>query len=273
MLRVSGLYIYPIKSLSGISLMEARVGDRGFTFDRRWMLIDRHNRFLSQREQPQMALFRVQLETTGLAVTYPGKTNLTVSFAQSYEKSEAVTIWDNTCHAMLADPTCHRWFSEALDIDCRLVYMPQSTHRRVDQRYAAGDYITSFSDAYPFLMIGQASLDDLNSRLDTPVPMNRFRPNIVFSGGEPYDEDRMNHLQIGAVPFQGVKLCSRCVVTTIDQGNGQKSKEPLKTLATYRSKNKKIMFGQNLIHHGTGIIRVGDQISIESVHTEDRFVV
>jgi Uncharacterized Fe-S protein len=260
MLTVSALYIYPIKSLGGIALTEAAVSDRGFLNDRRWMLIDEQNRFISQREQPQLALFRVQLEKDGLMINHPDAGNLSVPFHQAGKTAITVSVWDDNCDALLAEQHAHKWFSEALGINCRLVYMPDTTLRPVDQRYAPEGRITSFSDAYPFLLIGQASLDDMNNRLDAPVPMNRFRPNIVFSGGSPYQEDQLKSFRIGDVGFRGVKPCARCTVTTVDQQTGLKGKEPLKTLARYRTLNKKIMFGQNLIHEGTGVIRVGDPL-------------
>jgi uncharacterized protein YcbX len=165
------------------------------------------------------------------------------------------------------------WFSEALNMQCRLVYMPDDSEREVDQRYAKPGMITSFADAYPFLLIGQSSLDDLNKRMAQPLPMNRFRPNIVFTGGDAYSEDLMNQITIAGLTFYGAKLCARCVLTTIDQQTAMKAKEPLKTLASYRMKNNKIMFGQNLVHENTGIISVGDELNVLSTHTEERFII
>jgi hypothetical protein len=133
--------------------------------------------------------------------------------------------------------------------------------------------ITSFADAYPFMMIGQASLDDLNSRLAEPLPMDRFRPNIVFTGGGPFEEDLLANFTIGNIHFYGVKLCARCIIPTIDQNTGVKRKEPLKTLASYRAKNNKIYFGQNLVHKGDGVIAVGDQLHAISLNHEERFMI
>ncbi len=140
--------------------------------------------------------------------------------------------------------------------------MPDSTERKVDPKYALQDDITNFSDGYPILIIGQASLDDLNSRLADPLPINRFRPNIVFTGGTPYEEDGMEHFKINDLDFYGVKPSARCVVTTMNQETGIAGKEPLKTLATYRSKNNKVYFGQNVLMKGKGKINVGDPIEI-----------
>ncbi|MDN5284963.1 MAG: hypothetical protein JWR38_1237 [Mucilaginibacter sp.] len=273
MLTISELYIYPIKSLGGISLTRAEVTDRGFKYDRRWMLVDEQNRFLTQREYPQMALLKVLVKNDGLLVTHYSQGSIIVPFEQSGKTKHEVVIWDDTCTGVFVSNELDTWFSDALDIKCRLIYMPENTRRQVDQQYAPKGMITSFADAYPFLLIGQASLDDLNSRLAESLPMNRFRPNVVFTGGEPFEEDLMNHLHIAGINFYGAKLCARCVLTTIDQQTAIKAKEPLKTLATYRLRDKKILFGQNLIHKGIGVLSVGDTIDVLSMHTEDRFMV
>ena len=138
--------------------------------------------------------------------------------------------------------------------------MPESTKRKVEEAYAFNDDITSFSDGYPILLIGQASVDDLNSRLEEPLPMNRFRPNIVLAGGQPFEEDTMEQFSINEINFYGVKLCERCVITTTNQETSIKGKEPLKTLAKYRLTNNKVLFGQNVLCGGEGAIRVGDEI-------------
>lgn len=274
MLRVSQLYIYPIKSLGGIALDKALVTDRGFQHDRRWMLVDHNNLFISQRDVHQMALLKPSLTDEGIKVTHCVKQSLfTIPFGRLKNEFAEVTIWDDTCTGQFVSDQADEWFSSMLGMSCRLVYMPDQTHRITDQRYTSENSITSFSDAYPFLLIGQSSLDDLNSKLTATLPMNRFRPNIVFTGGDPYQEDLMHTFTIGGITFHGVKLCARCVMTTIDQENGSSGKEPLKTLARYRSKNKKIMFGQNLSHEGLGEIKIGDQLQIIKLNQEDRFLV
>lgn len=262
MLTVSGLYIYPVKSLGGISLPAASLTDRGFEYDRRWMLVDENNRFLSQREVPLMACLHVELLNDYLMVVNMHKSDFfyQIPLQPLATETTMVTVWDDECPAQWVSTKADAWFSEQLDISCRLVYMPDSSRRQVDGRYAHNKEITSFSDGYPLLMIGQASLDDLNSRLSSPLPMNRFRPNIVFTGGLPFQEDDMKQFSIGGIRFLGVKPCARCVMTTIDQQTAVKAKEPLKTLSTYRMKDNKIYFGQNLLYHGSGTIRVGDAI-------------
>ena len=188
--------------------------------------------------------------------------------------SITVTIWDDTCMAQFVSKAADEWFTAMLSINCRLVYMPDDSRRAVDQRYAPGVGITSFSDAYPFLIIGQASsLDELNSRLAEPLPINRFRPNMVFTGGGPFEEDRMGHFSINNINFYGVKLCGRCPIPTIDQTTAQRGMEPLKTLATYRVKNNNIYFGQNLVSEGYGLISIGDKIQVRSLNQDERFII
>ena len=272
MLNVSELYIYPIKSLAGIKLNRAEVSDRGFKYDRRWMLIDEHNRFISQREVALMALLKVTIEDENLLITY-NDTSIKVPFIFENKAVIQVNIWDDTCEALVIDENIDKWFSKHLDINCRLVYMPDASLRVTDPRYAPEGCVTSFADAYPFLLISQASLDDLNSRLEMAVPIDRFRPNIVISGGQPYQEDEMNELTINGVSFFGVKLCARCNIPTIDQQTAKAGKEPTKTMARYRLKNNKIYFGQNLIHTGAGYIAVGDEVNVLSQHTEARFFI
>ena len=263
MLTVSELYIYPVKSLGGIALPAAALTDRGFEYDRRWMLVDKNNRFISQRELAVMAFLKVSLQEDGLLVRNTAKADHSyfIPFQPLTTEMITVSVWSDICQAQCVSAEADAWFSEQLGIVCRLVYMPDSTLREVDESYAHNREITSFSDGYPLLMIGQASLDDLNSRLSSPLPMDRFRPNIVFTGGLPFQEDDMTQFSIGDIQFFGVKPCARCTITTIDQQSAVKSKEPLKTLSTYRARNNKIYFGQNLLFQGTGTIRTGDVIN------------
>jgi uncharacterized protein len=264
MLKVSELYIYPIKSLGGIALNSAKLTDRGFEHDRRWMLVDDNNQFMTQREVNGMALLKVQLTEQGLLIKNSGVAGeeLLVPFEPTIAETTMVTVWSNHCRAQRVSDEADAWFSKQLGISCKLMYMPDSTNRFVDGRYAHNKEITSFSDAFPLLLIGQASLDDLNSRLTIPLPMNRFRPNVVFTGGTAFEEDTMKQFEINGITFFCVKPCARCVMTTIDQQSGTKAKEPLKTLSTYRMKYNKVLFGQNLLYNGYGTVSVGDTITI-----------
>lgn len=264
MLQVSELFIYPIKSLGGIAVQQAYLTDRGFKYDRRWLLVDKNNVFLTQRDSPKMALLQTAIAETGLTVFQkhdPGQ-SLQIPFDTIKGESISVTIWDDTCLAQLISPDIDAWFTAALGTDCRLVYMPEHSRREVDPKYATQQELTSFSDGYPTLIIGQASLDDLNARLQFPVSMNRFRPNIVFTGGAAYAEDDMTAFRVNNIDFFGVKLCARCMITTINQETGETGKDPLKTLSHYRMQNNKVLFGQNLLHRGEGWIRAGDIINL-----------
>jgi len=266
MLTVSGLYIYPIKSLAGIAVDTAIVTSRGLQYDRRMMLTDENNCFLTQREHREMALLQPIITNTGLFVHH--KKNKTAPLFIPHQPAGnefvKVTIWDDTCEGQVYSGEINDWFSQTIGRVCKLVYMPVTTNREVDKRYAQDNEITSFADGYPMLMIGQSSLDDLNSRLPESLPMNRFRPNIVFTGGTAFLEDEMREFTINGIQFTGVKPCARCPIPTIDQETASQSKEPLKTLATYRFKNNKILFGQNLLHNGDGTINVGDVIDIKT---------
>ncbi|QTE38327.1 MOSC N-terminal beta barrel domain-containing protein [Mucilaginibacter gossypii] len=273
MLQVSELYIYPIKSLGGVAVQNAEVTRRGLQHDRRWMLVNEHGHFITQRGFPQMALLKASIQSDGITVHHQSSGSLLIPFNCERKPLQQFAVWEDTCFGQYVSEEFDEWFSEALNMKCRLIYMPDDSEREVDQRYAKPGMITSFADAYPFLLIGQASLNDLNKRMSLPLPMNRFRPNIVFTGGEAYSEDLMNEIEIAGITFYGAKLCARCVLTTIDQQTAVKAKEPLKTLASYRMKNNKIMFGQNLIHENTGIISVGDELKVLSTHTEERFIV
>ena len=261
MLRVSQLYIYPVKSLGGIPLSTANITDRGLEHDRRWLLIDDNNIQLTQREYPNMALLQPKITPDGLLITHtPTNTPFLIPYKPTTTAFVNVQCWDDIVRAQLVDPHADTWFSDILNTNCRLVYMPDETHRQTDLQYTQKGHFTSFADGYPFLLIGEASLDELNSRLDQPLPMNRFRPNIVFTGGQPFEEDQLHDFTIAGVRFNGVKLCARCVMTTINQLTAEKGKEPLRTLAKYRAQGHKILFGQNLIHHGPGRLTLGDQL-------------
>ena len=267
MLVVSQLLIYPIKSLSGISVPSAVVTDRGFEHDRRWMLVDPQNRGLTLRELPTMARLQPSIGKDGLtvrAVDQPVE-DLFIPF-DAADGQENVTIWNATCEARRVGTSVDDWFSKQLNTRCHLVFMPDATLRPVDTTsgYAPAGKFTSFADAYPFLLLGEASLNDLNGRLPNPVSMVRFRPNIVVEGGTPYREDTIEEFRINQVRFTGLENCARCQVPNVDPATGVPNplKEPLRTLAKYRTQGKKIIFGRNVVPSGTGTVRVGDEIHL-----------
>ncbi len=263
-MRLSQINIYPIKSLAGIPVQESAIESRGLSFDRRWMLVDDDNRFLTQREIPAMALIKVRMEK-GNPVVSLGERSIEIPAPQNGD-SATVTIWNSQVKGKFYGGEIDEWFSEALGNSCRLVRMPEETERKVNPLYAVrkAEDVVSFADGYPFMLIGQGSLADLNSKLDTPLPMNRFRPNFVVEGSEAFAEDNWKLVRIGETVFHIVKPCERCVITTIDQNVGEKgAKEPLKTLSTYRNRNGNVLFGQNLIAEDPGgTVRVGDEIEV-----------
>jgi hypothetical protein len=174
-----------------------------------------------------------------------------------------VQVWRDVCDAVPLGEEVNRWFSDFLELSCQLVYMDESTFRPVNPSYATNNEQVSFADGFPFLLISEASLQDLNQRLDEPVPMNRFRPNLVVSGCEAFAEDDWREIHIGSISFRVVKPCSRCSITTVEQTTGIRGKEPLLTLAQYRRRSGEIFFGQNLISGELGTLQIGDVVKIE----------
>lgn len=264
MLSISQLYIYPVKSLGGIAVNRAIVTERGFENDRRYMLVDTDGLFLTQRQLPSMALLRTAIEGSQLIIWHKDRAleKLRLPLVPRHSLSAAIVkVWDDYCEAHYVSDEADKWFSDKLNSPCRLLYMPESTQRMVDPVYALNNDITSFTDGYPVLLIGQSSLDDLNGRMEEALPMDRFRPGIVMVGGQPFDEDKMAQFSINDINFYGVKLCARCTITTTNQETGVTGKEPLKTLANYRMTNNKVYFGQNVLCGGKGVIKVGDAIN------------
>jgi uncharacterized protein YcbX len=279
-LIVSSISIYPIKSLKGIALGSSIVEERGLQYDRRWMLTTPDGMFFTQREFPRMATMSVWIEDdgSGLGVAADGFGDVFIPIESDTNQRQHVTIWQSVCEGGVYGGALNEWFSDVLGTECQLVYMPDDSRRSVNKLFNKNDDVVSFADGYPLLVIGEASLDDLNSRLDEPLPMNRFRPNLVISGSDAFAEDSWKRIRVGDAIFRGTKPCARCVMTTIDQSRGEVAgKEPLKTLASFRMAKDVIpdrleelgmnptavLFGQNLIGETPGAtIRVGDEIEI-----------
>lgn len=262
-LIITEINIYPIKSLGGISLQSAIIEERGLQHDRRWVLADEQNRFMTQRENAQMALIDVSIESDGLKVNHRLKkvAPLTIPFAPQTTDNQKIAIWDDVVNAIRVSDEADDWFSMVLGKKCHLYYQPDDSIRLTDPRYSiTKEEHTSFSDGYPILIIGQASLDNLNERLDEKITMNRFRTNLVFSGGQAHEEDDWKYFKVGGAKLSGVKPCARCVMTTINPETSEKGTEPLRTLNQYRNFGNKILFGQNLLVVETGKIAVGDII-------------
>lgn len=262
---LSEINIYPIKSLGGIALQRSSIEEAGLRFDRRWMLVDEKNKFLSQREFSQMAKFDLELGKENLKISYKGET-LIAPLQTMTAQSANVKIWSSAVRAGVYDDEINRWFSQMFGMPCRLALMTENSVRKVNRFYAVRKFedTVSFADAYPFLLAGENSLSVLNEKIGKPLPMNRFRPNFVVAESEPFAEDRWKKVKIGKTVFHVVKACARCTVTTVDQRTGEKDgAEPLKTLASFRKKNGKVYFGQYLIADKAGeIIEIGDKVEI-----------
>lgn len=261
-LRLASIHVHPVKSLGGFAVEEARLTDRGLQHDRRWMLVDEQGTFQTQRELAAMACLHCEALPDGFRVRdVRNGSTLELPWALSEGESQKVSVWSDALYALHGEARWDAWFSAALERPVRLVYMPDATKRRTDGRYAKG--LTSLSDGFPFLIVSKASLDDLNARLPSPIGMERFRPNLVVGGGTPFQEDTWTAIRIGEARFQLVKPCARCVVITTDQQSGERGKEPLRTLATYRSVRNKVMFGMNAVGDFSGVVRVGDLVTLQ----------
>lgn len=267
---ISALYTYPVKSCAGIRHERAELVERGPRYDRQWMLVDADNRFLTQREFPRMALVQTALGDDDLILIAPDMPPLHVPLAEHEGQIREVVVWRDTCQAVDAGDEVARWFAEVLQAEVRLVRMRDSFDRLTSTEYTDVPGTVSFVDGYPLLFISEASLEDLNARLTArgkaPVTMDRFRPNVVVAGCEPYAEDTWGQISISCLRFDVVKPCARCAIPSVDQSSGvvPDAKEPLATLATYRrGKNNGAMFGQNVLHRDCGVLQVGDAITVQ----------
>ena len=263
-ISISSLTIYPIKSLAGISLESAELDSMGLKNDRRWMLVTPEGDFLSQRKVPKMALIQPRFVDNQLILSHDNQEDFVVPAANPQHTMQ-VTIWKDSVTALRIGDAADEWLSQILEIKCHLVYIPDSEVRQCDLEFSKQGERTGFADGFPILLISQASLDDLNKRLEEPVEMRRFRPNIVVTGSEAFAEDNWKTFTLGSIPMRGVKPCSRCILTTVNPDTGEREgAEPLKTLMTYRKEGSKVLFGQNIIHEALGTLAIGDRLSTPS---------
>jgi uncharacterized protein YcbX len=226
------------------------------------MVVDEAGAFLTQRSHPRMALITPKVEGDALRIEAPGMPAIETPLCPRGGVHTTVTVWDDTCVATWLGEHTARWFSDFLETSCSLVYMSDNVFRPANPAFAPATTRVSFADAYPLLLISEESLADLNRRVSVPLPMNRFRPNLVVAGTTPFGEDRWERFEIGGIGFRVVKACDRCVVTTTDQATAEREQEPLRTLATYRRWDGKVWFGQNVVHEREGWLQVGDLVAI-----------
>jgi len=265
-MHLSSLYRFPLKSGAGEILEEAYSDALGLIGDRRWMAVDAESgKFLSQRVLSQMALLQARWQSEQLLrLDAPDMESLSVKVPGPSDGERGVLIWRDSLRVPDAGDEAAAWLTQLLGRSARLVYLPTERGIQVDPGYAQPGERTALSDGFPFLLIGQASLDDLCARVGRPLDMLRFRPNLVVAGAEPYAEDSWRRIRIGAIEFRVVKPCSRCVIPTIDPLTAERSsdKEPLASLMTYRKGEGGVFFGQNLIAEGTGQLKVGMPVEV-----------
>lgn len=269
-MKVTALNVYPVKSLRGFAVAAAEVDDHGFVGDRNFLVVDADGKFLTQRALPRMALVATALSSDALTLSADGFGRLEVRRAPDPAAPlRSVTVWKN--EGLLAEDCGDepaRFLSRYLDAPLRLVRIGPKYHRPVKPAKARPGDVVSFADAYPFLLLSEASLADLNDRLvaqdEEALPMNRFRPNIVVDGCDAFAEDAWTSFGIGALRFRNAGPCARCTITTTDQATAARGKEPLRTLATYRRDRTAptdVNFAINVIHETKrGTVRVGDPV-------------
>ena len=261
-MRVTGLYVYPLKSARALSLAVATLDEFGIEGDRRWCLVGDNGRVITQRDCPALATLDVSPNEDGLELQTAGRPPLRVRRPERSREGYRVEVWGDRTGGLAVGAEADSWLEGLLKRPCRLLYMPPTTHRQVSLSYGRPGDRVSFADGYPLLLTSEASLAELNRRMDRTMPMDRFRPNLVIDGSEPFAEDGWARIQVGDTEFRVVKPCARCVVTTTDQRTGVRGKEPLRTLATFRNADGKVLFGENLIHDGPGPVRPGDPVEV-----------
>lgn len=260
---LSDIYIYPVKSLAGIRVEHWDVVETGLKYDRQWMLIDEQGQFLSQRRLPKMALIQTHLTDSELILSVQNFADLHLPLESKSDSVIQSIVWEDSCSAQHVSNEADLWFSEILQTPCKLVFLSTDTKRGVDLKYANSTDRVAFSDGFPFLIISENSLNSLNSQLETPVDMVRFRPNLVISGCEAYAEDYWREIRVGNIDFRLPKPCSRCSVPSINPNTAEISKEPLTTLNRLRKMNGKIYFGQNALHNSCGKLKIGDVVTVK----------
>ncbi|MCP2027003.1 uncharacterized protein YcbX [Flavobacterium sp. HSC-32F16] len=254
---VKEIYIYPIKSLAGISLQSAHAEEMGFENDRRWMLIDAENQMITQREHRIMSQFYPQISDGKISITFQDQRH-EFSISEHLKNAMKVNVWEDKSEVVEVNHETSKWFSQHLGFECKLVKIIKIGDRKHESSKAKQTFNVSLADGYPYLLIGSKSLDFLNDKLDEKITIKRFRPNIVVSSENPHEEDDYNTFNIGEVQFKNIKPCGRCIMVNNDPENGRLKKEPLKTLSKYRNVNNSVLFGTNIVSLNSGNIKVGD---------------
>lgn len=264
-IKVTGLSIYPVKSLAGINLKQSELDIMGLKYDRRWMVVSPEGKFMTQRTFPQMALIHTEINNGALTLRKEGMDNHSVPTTSHDSAMMEATVWKDTLKVHKVSNETDVWLTQAIGEACHLVYISDDVMRQCDLEFANEGEQTGFADGFPILIISEASLDDLNQKLNNKVDMRRFRPNIIIDGCEAFAEDQFTSFRIADIPMRGVKLCSRCPLPTVDPDTGIKtSQEPIATLMKYRKWDNKVFFGINVIHESEGTLKVGDKLVLAS---------
>ncbi|MBK9733781.1 MAG: MOSC domain-containing protein [Saprospiraceae bacterium] len=261
MYTIKELIIYPIKSLAGISVSSSKACEAGFEYDRRWMLLDEENKFLTQRSATQMALFIPAIEDDFISINYKSE-KISFGINETSEEDIVTKVWDDVTTTNVVSEHVNNWFSRLLERKVTLVKIKSEFSRKHHNKTKDININVSLADGYPYLLIGEESLRFLNTKLQTTVLMNRFRPNIVVTSNFPHEEDSWKNIKIGNSDFVNLKPCGRCMIINIDQQTTAINDEPLKVLNTYRKLGNNVIFGTNLMCITEGYVNIGDLLTI-----------
>lgn len=254
--------IYPIKACAGTDVQEARTGKRGLCYDRRWLLVNEQGSDLHQFDYPRLASIVVSLTDDSLLVQAPGMSPLHIPLQSPSSVPLAVQWFQGSCEASPVSKQADAWFQTFLHVPCQLVFMPETAQHPVEPGYEVDHDLAAFT-SFHYHVLGEGSLEELNQRLETPVPLERFRPNLLIAGTPPFAEDSWRTIRMNKLLFHVVKPCDRCAITTVDPVKGvMTGKEPLQTLARYRTFEKKVLFGQYLLSGEDGMVHVGDAVEV-----------
>ena len=259
--QIHSMHIYPIKSCQGITLQSAELTPTGFKYDRHWMLVDPQGKFISQRTHPKLAQIKTTLTEQSLIAEFAAE-QIIIPLMETDSDRITVTIWGDECLATQVSDDCNTWFSDILNTDCKLVFLPENQQRKVDPDYAQKNEVVVFADGFPLLLLSRASIDLLNQHLSEKNDINRFRANIIVDGCAAHAEDEWSSISVNGITISLPKPCSRCAIPGIDQQTGVKNSAILKALAGYRRRDNHVYFGQNAIHHATGFIATGQRVDI-----------
>lgn len=269
---LSRIRLYPIKACAGADVQQASIDERGLRYDRRWMLVNEQGKDLHQFDYPRLASVTASLNNESLLLQAPNMQPLRIPLQPQHTTPLVVQWFKGECEALPANDLADEWFQDFLHVSCRLVYMPEHAQHTIEPQYTDKHQNAAFT-GFHYHLLSENSLEDLNQRLETPAPLERFRPNLVISGAPAFAEDSWRSLKINHHIFHVARPCDRCAIITVDPLKGvMTGKEPLKTLASYRTFNKKVLFGQYLLSEETGLLRVGDTVQILEYQEPDYLI-